>query len=70
MSIDTMYFFFCRTNWATLTAMDRILVFDNGQIIEDGTHEKLMRLDGYYAKMWRMQACGFLPEYLNEQRDN
>ncbi|WP_028388493.1 ABC transporter ATP-binding protein [Legionella fairfieldensis] len=49
---------------ATLSEMDRILVFDNGQIIEDGTHKKLIRLNGHYAKMWRLQAGGFLPEYL------
>lgn len=46
--------------------MDRILVFDNGQIIEDGTHEELIKLNGHYAKMWHMQAGGFLPEYLDD----
>ena len=49
---------------STLSEMDRILVFDKGQIIEDGTHEELMRLNGHYAKMWHMQAGGFLPEHL------
>lgn len=48
---------------STLSEMDRILVFVNGQIIEDGTHEALIKLNGYYAKMWSMQAGGFLPEY-------
>lgn len=51
---------------STLSEMDRILVFDNGQIIEDGTHQELIRLKGHYAKMWQMQAGGFLPEYLSE----
>ncbi len=51
---------------STLSEMDRILVFDNGKIIEDGTHEELLLLDGYYAKMWRMQAGGFLPEHLTD----
>ena len=46
---------------STLSKMDRILVFDNGQIIEDGTHEELVAKDGHYAKMWQMQAGGFLP---------
>lgn len=46
---------------STLSEIDRILVFDNGQIIEDGTHEELIRLNGHYAKMWHMQAGGFLP---------
>lgn len=47
---------------STLSKMDRILVFDNGQIIEDGTHEQLVAKGGHYAKMWQMQAGGFLPE--------
>ncbi len=47
---------------STLSKMDRILVFDKGQIIEDGTHEELCHLNGHYAKMWHMQAGGFLPE--------
>ncbi|WP_133139574.1 ABC transporter ATP-binding protein [Legionella genomosp. 1] len=51
---------------STLSEMDRILVFDNGQIIEDGTHEELIRLKGHYARMWHMQAGGFLPEYIED----
>ncbi len=46
---------------STLTAMDRILVFDKGHIIEDGTHLELIEQNGKYAKMWHMQAGGFLP---------
>lgn len=48
---------------STLAEMDRILVFDNGQIIEDGTHESLLKKRGHYARLWTMQASGFLPEY-------
>ena len=48
---------------STLSEMDRILVFDNGQIIEDGTHAELIRLKGHYANMWHLQAGGFLPEH-------
>ena len=51
---------------STLSEMDRILVFDKGQIIEDGTHEELIKLNGHYATMWHMQAGGFLPEYFEE----
>lgn len=47
---------------STLSEMDRILVFDKGQITQDGTHEQLLRMQGHYAKMWHMQAGGFLPE--------
>lgn len=47
---------------STLSKMDRILVFDNGRIIEDGTHESLLAKEGHYARMWKMQAGGFLPE--------
>jgi ATP-binding cassette subfamily B protein len=46
--------------------MDRILVFDKGHIIEDGTHGKLLKNKGHYARMWKMQAGGFLPEVEDE----
>lgn len=47
---------------STLSEMDRILVFDQGRIIEDGTHDQLLKAKGHYAKMWQMQALGFLPD--------
>lgn len=47
---------------STLAAMGRILVFDKGHIIEDGTHEALLALGGHYAHMWHCQAGGFLPD--------
>lgn len=46
---------------STLSEMDRILVFDNGRIIEDGNHQDLIQANGHYAHMWQMQAGGFLP---------
>lgn len=50
---------------STLSGMDRILVFKDGKIIEDGTHEELLNADGHYAHMWNMQAGGFLPDTLD-----
>lgn len=47
---------------STLLEMDRILVFKDGKIIEDGSHQQLMSLNGHYAKMWAMQSNGFLPD--------
>jgi ATP-binding cassette, subfamily B, bacterial len=47
---------------STLSEMDRILVFNKGRIIEDNTHDELLKLNGHYALMWNMQAGGFLPE--------
>lgn len=47
---------------STLSGMDRILVFKEGEIVEDGSHEELLMADGHYAMMWNMQAGGFLPD--------
>lgn len=47
---------------STLSKMDRLLVFDQGKIIEEGTHQELVNKNGHYAHMWKMQAGGFLPE--------
>ena len=51
---------------STLSKMDRILVFDQGKIIEQGSHQELMDKKGHYAHMWHMQAGGFLPERPND----
>jgi ATP-binding cassette subfamily B protein len=47
---------------STLSRMDRILVFDKGKIVEEGTHTSLLNKKGLYAKMWNMQVGGFLPD--------
>jgi ATP-binding cassette subfamily B protein len=47
---------------STLLHMDRILVFDKGHIIEDGTHAELLQLNGLYKTLWDAQVGGFLPD--------
>jgi ATP-binding cassette subfamily B protein len=47
---------------STIAYLDRILVFDQGRIVEDGTHDQLLALKGYYFRLWNMQAGGFLPD--------
>lgn len=45
---------------STIAAMDRLIVMDQGQIVEQGTHAELLALDGLYAKLWKRQSGGFL----------
>lgn len=47
---------------STLLHMDRILVFDRGKIVEDGTHQELLAQGGLYKTLWDAQVGGFLPE--------
>lgn len=47
---------------STLRQMDRILVMQAGQIIEDGTHDELLAMNGHYARLWAMQSGGFIKE--------
>lgn len=47
---------------STIAAMDRLVVMDKGQIIEQGSHEQLLAQNGLYAKLWRHQSGGFLAE--------
>jgi ATP-binding cassette subfamily B protein len=47
---------------STISHMDRIVVFDQGKIVEQGSHEELLKSDGHYSLLWRMQAGGFLPQ--------
>ncbi|MEM9437733.1 MAG: ABC transporter ATP-binding protein [Pseudomonadota bacterium] len=45
---------------STLANMDRIIVMDQGRIVEEGTHRELMALGGLYARYWNRQSGGFL----------
>lgn len=47
---------------STLLHMDRILVFDKGHIVEDGSHATLLKQEGLYKTLWNAQIGGFLPE--------
>jgi ATP-binding cassette subfamily B multidrug efflux pump len=47
---------------STIARMDRLIVLDQGRIVETGTHEELLRLGGHYEKLWRHQSGGFLAD--------
>jgi len=45
---------------STIAHLDRLIVMDQGRIIQDGTHTELKEQDGLYSKLWSMQSGGFL----------
>ena len=45
---------------STIACLDRLLVLNDGRIVEQGTHEELLQLNGQYAMLWRHQSGGFL----------
>ena len=47
---------------STIAKLDRIVVLENGSIIEDGTHAELLKQKGTYAKLWNHQSGGFIEE--------
>jgi len=51
---------------STLLHMDRILVFDQGKIVEDGAHSELLGKNGLYKTLWDAQIGGFLPDKKND----
>jgi ABC-type multidrug transport system fused ATPase/permease subunit len=49
---------------STIAALDRVVVLDQGRIVEEGTHDSLVAKGGLYAKLWERQSGGFLADRL------
>jgi ATP-binding cassette subfamily B multidrug efflux pump len=56
---------------STIARMDRLVVLEQGRIVEQGTHAELLRLGGHYEKLWRHQSGGFIANELeaSEERE-
>ena len=51
---------------STIARMDRLIVLEQGRVVEAGTHAELLALGGHYAKLWAHQSGGFLAEEVAE----
>ena len=45
---------------STIAKMDRLIVLDQGRIIEQGSHDELIHQNGLYAQLWARQSGGFI----------
>jgi ATP-binding cassette subfamily B multidrug efflux pump len=52
---------------STIAQMDRLIVLDQGRIVEQGTHDELLAANGHYAALWRRQSGGFLDVEMPQQ---
>ncbi|POA98846.1 multidrug ABC transporter ATP-binding protein [Chromobacterium sinusclupearum] len=55
---------------STIAAMDRLIVLDRGQVVEQGTHQQLLSHGGLYARLWAHQSGGFLGEEDDDENDS
>ena len=55
--------------FSTVRRADRIVFLEHGRLVEEGTHEELMRLDGRYARLFRMQAAAYTGEEILPEAD-
>ncbi|HHX4174597.1 TPA: ABC transporter ATP-binding protein, partial [Burkholderia contaminans] len=53
---------------STIAAMDRLIVLDEGRIVEEGTHQQLLQAGGIYAALWAHQSGGFLGETADAEK--
>ncbi|AUH52597.1 multidrug ABC transporter ATP-binding protein [Chromobacterium sp. ATCC 53434] len=54
---------------STIAAMDRLIVLDRGQIVEEGNHQQLLAQGGLYARLWAHQSGGFLGEEDDDENE-
>jgi ATP-binding cassette, subfamily B, multidrug efflux pump len=54
---------------STIARMDRLIVLEQGRIVEQGSHAQLLAEGGHYAKLWAHQSGGFLLEDAEDSED-